>query len=314
MLVQTMNVISLRFQNIHSKSGRDPLAHLEIAPLYPVNNLLWGYLQDESHRLSVPRRNYEYNHHYGIGLYGQAVSDFRPADPRSKFLEAFHNLLYLTGLFYKQADDTTVVPDGFPILNALREVHLILAEGAHNQFGDLPWTARAEMLMQQWILARPEMREFLQSRAMVPYRETWMAQVDTMKNLQGWTDVSVTHFNFLAVYGEQILLSIRYGDWIDVADPTQAANWATYWRPEIQGYIHAYRAATGVDLTTMTQDSQQAALRVIQPSELLRQRLSGKRVPALPVGRNVPALPDTSLSTTPQGFRERRSIRRASGS
>jgi hypothetical protein len=141
-----------------------------------------------------------------------------------------------------------------------------------------------------------------------------MAQVDTMKNLQGWTDVSVTHFNFLAVYGEQILLSIRYGDWIDVADPTQAANWATYWRPEIQGYIHAYRAATGVDLTTMTQDSQQAALRVIQPSELLRQRLSGKRVPALPVGRNVPALPDTSLSTTPQGFRERRSIRRASGS
>jgi hypothetical protein len=157
------------------------------------------------------------------------------------------------------------------------------------------------------------MREFLQSRVMVPYRESWMGQVDTMKNLQGWTDVSVTHFNFLAVHGEQILLSIRYGDWIDVADPTQAANWAAYWRPEIQGYVHAYRAATGVDLSIMPQDSQQAALRVMQPSELLRRRLPGGRVPALPAGRKTPALPDTSISTVPQGFRERRAIRRADG-
>lgn len=311
MLVQTMNAISLRFQNRRSRSDRDPLANLEIAPLHPVNNLLWGYLQDEIHRLSLARRNYEYSHHYGLGLYGLAVSDFRPADPRSKFLEGFHNLLYLTTLFYKQADDTTVVPDGFPILNTLREVHLVLAEGAHNQFGDLPWTARAEMLMQQWLLARPEMREFLQSRAMVPYRESWMPQVDTMKYLQGWTDVSITHFNFLAVYGEQILLSIRYGDWIDVSDPTQAANWAIYWRPEIQSYIHAYRAATGVDLTTAARDSRQAALRVAQPSELLRQRLPGRQPAlALPAGQMAPALPAGEAEVAPQGFRQRRAARR----
>ena len=69
--------------------------------------------------------------------------------------------------------------------------------------------------MQQWMLARPEIREFLQSRAMVPYTEAWMPQVDTMKTLQGWTDVTVTHFRDLGVFGEQILLSIRYGDWID---------------------------------------------------------------------------------------------------
>ena len=42
---------------------------------------------------------------------------------------------------------------------------------------------------------------------------------------------------------------IRYGDWIDVNDEDSAKNWARYWRPEIQGYIHAYRAVTGVDLT-----------------------------------------------------------------
>ena len=311
MLVQTMNAVSLRFQNRRSKSSRDPLAHLEIAPLHPVNNLLWGYLQDEIHRLSLARRNYEYSHHYGLGLYGQAVADFRPADPRSKFLEGFHNLLYLTTLFYKQADDTTVIPDGFPILNALREVHLVLAEGAHNQFGDLPWTARSEMLMQQWLLARPEMREFLQSRAMVPYRESWMAQVDTMKYLQGWTDVSVTHFNYLAVYGEQILLSIRYGDWIDAADPAQAANWALYWRPEIQGYIHAYRTVTGVDLSAEIRTIQQRELIYTKPSALLHQRLSdGRSTPALPAGQVLPALPAGNDAAAPQGFRQRRAARR----
>ena len=99
-----------------------------------------------------------------------------------------------------------MIADGFALLNALKEVHLLLAEGAHNQFGDLPWTARGEMLIQQWLLSRPEMRDFLQGRRMVPYKEPWMAQVDTMKSLQGWTDVTVTHFRDLGVYGEQILL------------------------------------------------------------------------------------------------------------
>ena len=134
-------------------------------------------------------------------------------------------------------------------MNALREVHLILAQGAHNQFGDLPWTARVEMLIQQWILARPEIRDFLQSRVMVPYTEAWMPQVDTMKTVQGWTDVGVNHFRDLGVYGEQLLLSIRYGDWVDINDEDVAKNWARYWRPEVQSYMHAYRAVTGVDLT-----------------------------------------------------------------
>ena len=59
----------------------------------------------------------------------------------------------------------------------------------------------------------------------------------------------MTHFRDLAVFGEQMLLSIRFGDWSVVNDATQAGNWARYWRPEIQWYIHAYRAVTGVDLS-----------------------------------------------------------------
>ncbi len=255
MLVQTMNVIAQRFQNKRGFGDRDPLAELEIDPLRPLNNLLWGYVQNEYNRLTVPRRTYEYDHHYGLTLYGKAVPQLRSADSRSKFLEGFHNLMCRAASFYKDDADTTVVADAFPLLQAIREVHLILAEGAHNQFGDLPWTARVEMLIEQWLLARPEMQDFLHGRAMVPYSEPWMGRVDAMKKLQGWSDATVTHFHELARYGEQIILTIRYGDWIDVNDEDQAKNWARYWKPEIQGYIHSYRAATGVDLSTEPVDA-----------------------------------------------------------
>lgn len=267
MLSQTMNAITRRFQNVRNSGERDPLSYLEIDPLRPMNNIIWGLIQDEIRRLSVKRRAYEYEHQYGLRLYGSAVRDMRPADSRSKFLEGFHNLLHLCSVFFKEDNDTTVIADGYPLLNALKEVNLLLAQGAQNQYGDLPWTARAEMLLQQYILSRPELRDFLQSRAMVPYKEAWMPQVDTMKTLQGWSDVTVTHFRDLGVYGEQILLSVRFGDWIAINDEDSAKNWARYWRPEIQGYLHAYRAATGIDLTNA--DTVDATV----PAVLLQKRL-----------------------------------------
>jgi hypothetical protein len=293
MLVQTMNAISMRFQNRRGPSDRDPLASLELDPLRPLNNLLWGYIQDEYNRLTVPRRAYEYDHHYGLKLVGRAVPELRSADSRSKFIEALHNLLNRTAAFYREDADTTVIADGFPLLSALREVHLSLAEGAHNQFGDLPWTARAEMLMMQFMLGRPEIREFLRGRAMVPYNERWMGQVDTMKKLQGWTDTTITHFHNLAVYGEQILLSVRYGDWNDTTriDSDHAKVWARYWRPEIQGYIHAYLAATGVDLSEDIVDFRGAPARYVQPSTLLQSRLNGQgtraELPSAPAARRL---------------------------
>ena len=272
MLVQTMNAITRRFQNVRA-GGRDPLANLEIDPLRPLNNVLWGYVQDEQHRLSVVRRNYEYDHHYGLRLEGLAVKRMQAADSRSRFIEAFHNTLRLCAVFFKQDDDTTVKADAFPVLNALKEVHLILSQGAHNQFGDLPSTARIEMLMQQWLLARPEFREFLPTRIMTAYPEPWMDRVDAMKKLQGWTDTSVLHFRNLAMFGEQILLTIRWGHWSDVQEPLQAFNWARLLRPQIQGYSHAYRAVTGVDLTVDVSDTRVDAT---LPSILLQRRLAAQ--------------------------------------
>jgi hypothetical protein len=263
MLVQSINAISLRFQNRRAH-GDDPLANMELSPLRPLNNLLWGYIQDEQHRLSVMRRADEYDHGYGLRLVGRAARRYRTADSRVNFLRAFHNLLHLSADFFQKDDNTTVMADAFPVLNALKEVHLILSQGAHNQFGDLPVTARIEMLMQQWILARPEFADFLPTRAMVAYPEPWMDRVDAMKRVQGWSDVNVLHFRDLAVFGEQLLLTVRYGSWVDVNDPDQAKNWLRAWRPEIQGYIHAYRAVTGADVT--------AEVNTALPSALLQQR------------------------------------------
>jgi hypothetical protein len=294
MLVQTMNSISMRFQNKRSRRGdRDPLAHLEIDPLRPVNNLIWGFIQDEHNRLRIARRSAEYEHQYGLSLYGRAVPPSSASDTRSRFLEAFHDLLYRARLFYDEDADRTVESNAFPLLNGLRAVHLLLSEGAHNQFGDLPWTARVEMLAQQYMLARPEMREFLGGRVMVPYPEAWMGRVDTMKSLQGWTDVPVLHFRNLAVYGEQILLSIRYGDWVDVIDQERARNWARFWRPEIEEYLGTYRSVTGVDLTSAeTADS-------TQPSVLLSRRLHWQGRTSRAV-RVVDVTPDTQPLPAPE--------------
>jgi len=271
MLVQGINALTLRYQN-RRPIGRDPLTRCDISPLRPLNNIFWGYIQRENDRLSVVRRAYEYDHHYGLRLGGQAIPRMAPADSRSQFIEAFHRLLGEAARYYRTSMDTTMNADGFPILNSLRELHLVLAEGAHNQFGDLPTTARAEMLIQQWILARPEIRDFLGGRPGVPYPERWMPHTETLRQMMGWNDTTIRHYRDLAVYGERLLLSIRYLPWSTINDGDIAKVWAQYWRQEVQAYLHSYRAVTGVDLSIDDVRIQQSGVHLIQPSDLIRRR------------------------------------------
>jgi hypothetical protein len=282
MLVQTMNAISMRFQNRRSSDLEDALLHLALDPVRPLNNLIWGWVQDEASRLTVARRAYEYDQEYGLLLSGKAVPDIKPVERRSKFIECFHNLLHECVAFFKERDDLTVKADGFPLLNSINDVHLLLAESANNSFGDLPWVARCEMLIMQWLLARPEFREFLGGRLMVPYAEPWMDRVDTMRMLQRWGDVSITSFNYLAHYGERILLSVRYGNWSQIHDPGTAAAWADKWRSAIQTYVHHYRRVTGVDLGADILDTRDGQDRYLQPSVHIIRRLAEQRGVSLP--------------------------------
>ena len=199
---------------------------------------------------STLRRAYEYDHQYGLVLVDQAGA----AGARRRLPVAVHRGVpqparRCAAEFYRQDDDTTVIADGFGVLNALKETHLLLTEGAHNQYGDLPWTARHEMLMYQWILARPEMREFLpdadhgrlpggvdgpgrgdeQAAGLVRHRRCCTSATSPCS-------------------ASSCCSASGSAPGRTVNEPEQAANWARYWRSEMQGYIHAYRAVTGVDL------------------------------------------------------------------
>lgn len=268
-LAQTMNLVLARFQNRRIGGGRDVLSRFNANPLLPIANLLWGFAEAEEGRLTVRRRAAEYRNMYGLPLQGRAVPpESAWIDNRSQFLSAFHNLLNATYRFYKERDDKTVDADAFPLLSSLQELHLVLAYGAHNQFPAIALRTRREFLTMQWILAQPEMREFLGGPTMVPQEEQWMDRVDTMKELQGWSPTSVTHFLDLAVCGEQILLTVRHGRWNEsTRTRDDAANWAITWRNEIQRYVHAYRAVTGVDL--------QGGSDATPPSVLLARRERG---------------------------------------
>lgn len=245
-LPQAIDAITWRFQNRSSgPAGRDPLAGLDVDPLRPLNDLIWGLVQNAraGHLLTPARRIDEYEHALGVGIRPRGGT----ADPRTRFMESFHHLLALCAEFYRDDDNMTIRADAFGLLNALREVHLMLSEGSGNAWRGITWTTRQEMLVEQYVLSRPEMREFLPSRTMVAYPEDWMGPLETMNRLQGWSDVSILHYLTLATAGEQLLVGIRFGDWTQVQEADRAANWARYWRPEVQGYANAHRAVTGVD-------------------------------------------------------------------
>ncbi len=275
MLVQTINTVSLRFQNVKGIREVEPLGRFDTSPLRALSHILWGYIQDEQHTVPLSRRVNEYDHEYGLKLLGRAVPEMRPVDTRSKFLEAFHNLLAKCAIFYKEIDDTTRKPDGFPIYTSLKEVHLLLAEGNHNAYQNLTWTVRQEMMVQQYILARQEMREFLGGRPMMPYQERWMDKVDTMKMLQGWDSTSIIHYYDLAYCGEKLLLGIRYGNWNNVGvGANQASNWAVAFRNLAQKYIHGYQTVAGVDLSADAAVGASSDSRATQPSLLIAGRSS----------------------------------------
>jgi hypothetical protein len=245
------DLVGARFTNkrVIGRNGLDPLARFDVVPLRPMAHLLYGYQRDAQHRLEPDVRDLEFLHAYGMTPPGRAPTATGAADSRTRFSTAFNNLLHAALQFHRDANNTFIVPDPFPVLVALKELNLLLTEGMHNQYNDFTWNARAEGLIQAWLLARPEMQEFLGGRPMVNQRETWIDRAQTLRSLCGWGDAPAMHYRDLAVFGEQILLSIRFGNWIQVDDKDVAAGWANYWRSEIEGYAFAYGAVSGVDLT-----------------------------------------------------------------
>ncbi len=250
LLYQAWGALELRFQNLRGLNEVEPLMRFDTSPLRPLSNLIWGKIQNQQHDTSIARRNNEHQHAYGVVLRGRAVPPGMGVDNRSMFLATFHNMLSQASLFYNNLDDNTRQADPFPLLTAIRDVHLELANGNHNAYQNMTYTTRIEVLTMQYLLAKPEMRLFLGGRQMVPYPKPFMGCLEMMKSIQGWDPVSVLHIDDLASCGERLLLSCRYGDWtttnFNIAD---AGNWAVAFRNDVSKYINAFRAITGVDLS-----------------------------------------------------------------
>lgn len=248
-LLQGIEAIALRFQN-RSPRARDALASLDISPLRPISDWIWAYIDDQNRRLGLQRRAYEYAHQYGLRLVGKAVGEIRPADDRSPFLKCFHTLLNVTMRFYRDVDDQQIQHDARPVLNALRELQMILLQGASNQFGTIPMQARVECMLAQWLLTAPEVQRFLGAPTMISYPEGWMAPVDTLRRMLQWGDTSIIEFWRLASYGELLICSARWGNFGPAANnPQDAEDWALTFRNFLTQYVHSYRAVTGVDLS-----------------------------------------------------------------
>ena len=66
---------------------------------------------------------------------------------------------------------------------------------------------------------------------MVPYEEPWMDRVDMMKQMQGWTDVTVTHFRDMAVLASRSCCRSATGTGTSVNNPA-GRQLGPHWRPK----------------------------------------------------------------------------------
>jgi len=109
----------------------DPLTDLAFDPLRPLSNLLWGYVHDDRNRLTVEDRSSEYANAYGTDLdwpqhegRGAGPTTAQNLSPRSTICSPCTARLLPRGRRHHRQG-----PTAFPLLNALKDVHLILADG-----------------------------------------------------------------------------------------------------------------------------------------------------------------------------------------
>jgi hypothetical protein len=197
-----------------------------------VGRLVAGMAGDVS-RTTAAERAEAYFHAYGLRLDASTPPSLLR---EGRFAPALHTLLERASRFYRDDDDTGRVADALPLLHALADLQNLLNEQVHPALESLVRGARRDALMALYALSRPELRPLLPIHRHVMLPELWMPALDAIATLERWQQVSAGFFAQLAQQGERILLSVRFGSWPATADRDQAANWARFWRAEVQGY------------------------------------------------------------------------------
>ena len=197
-----------------------------------VARLLSGLASDPA-RVDAGARAEAYRHAYGLRL--------DPVTPptllrQARVPAALATLPRRAARLLRDDDDTTVNPDGLPLLHALADLQNLLNEAVHPALEDMTRAVRRDMLLALYALGRPELRPLLPIRRHVVLPEPWMPAVDALATLEHRPQVSAGVYGVLAEAGERLLLSVRFGGWAVAADGELALGWARFWRAEIHNY------------------------------------------------------------------------------
>ena len=218
---------------MHLEQTTAAVARLGGLPSDSIAGRLLSGMQADASRLSAARRMEAYAAAYGIES-GPSSQDshFRQA----RFTSALSTLFDRATNFFREDDDTTLSADALPLLHALDDLHGLLSDAGDPRLELVVRSTRRDMLVELYALNRPELRPMFPVHPNVTVPEPWMAVVDAVAILEGWTQVSAAFFAELARLGERILLSVRLCDWARVGDCEQAAAWARSWRRAVQIY------------------------------------------------------------------------------
>lgn len=249
MIAQGIKMIAFRFQNLGADQCVAKLGNLNVFYLRPIAGLLWDFLARQHEVRTVRGRVHAgYLAELDCVLPGRAAQPIRPVQRNGSFSAAFHGLLHVAMRYYAQFDDKAVHADGFAVLQALRTFSDVLKRTEMNTFGRIAFDARREFATYGWMLQQPEIRRFLVSEG-IPAKEPWLPAVDALNALCGWRVGPALYYYDLAVEGERLLASVRWLDW-DSSGPSEAADWALFWRQNIQTYVYRMRLVTGLDLAS----------------------------------------------------------------
>lgn len=309
-LTETMNAVVDCYRR-KSNERTALLSDVRFDLLRPIGNLLSGYARDTEIPITHEEYLVELQAQYGLVLPEHAGLDIQPTQTDTSFLGALHNVIGGSGKLLRDRLNKTLSIDTHSLGRTLGNMNVRLAMGAHNQLWEVTRRIRRDMLVQQWILSRPEVTEFLRVPAMVDMKEGWMSALAAYrdrKNQQSWStarsgnygNVSgnssqsalvVQQFHRLACKSEIMVLGARWGGWSDEDLVGKSAEgWLNEVQHDIKDYISDYREVTRlVNLDVETADPQALALREMQPLQFLGSQAGGNAARQL-MNRAAPQL------------------------
>jgi hypothetical protein len=244
-------------RQIGAKSGSS--RSIPKLPLSPhLIELLETWFNDHHDGARASAREANYLAHYGLRLPGKRNGRGMQS---SRFLDALHAVL-LEAIGHKESMRAPEA-NARTLLLQLRRVHVLLSgtasrivDGVDNsqifqRLGESLLLGRADLLIAQSLLASPEVRAGVRGYVLVVYPEPWMPSLDQLRTLIRTIDSLSIFYLDLAVTSEALLLSIRFGNWLQ-ATPEAATNWATFWQDDIARYLVAYQEVVGGDRPAFT--------------------------------------------------------------